>query len=149
VRVVAGVVPPALAALALAVLAGCAAGPVRIEPPKPEGAAAEGCAALNRVLPDELDGAARAETTPKSPYVAVWGEAEIALRCGVPRPAKMQPTDTVPEIEGVAWYADPARPTLFTAIDREAYIEVTISREHVPGNVLFDLAEPIKKAFPK
>jgi Protein of unknown function (DUF3515). len=148
VRVVAGVARPALALLGLAVLAGCATGPVRIDPPTPQGAAAEGCAALTRVLPDELDGAARGETTPRSPYVAVWGEAEIALRCGVPRPAAMKPTDTVPEINGVAWYADPARPTLFTAIDREAYIEVTISREHAPGDVLFDLAEPIKKAFP-
>lgn len=140
-RLVAGVVLLALA------LAGCA-GPIRIDPPAPEGAAAKGCQELHRMLPETLEGAARAETTPKSPYVAVWGDGEIALRCGVPRPAKMNPTDIVPEVNGVAWFADPDRPTLFTAIDREAYIEVTISREHTPGNVLFDLGEPIKKAFP-
>jgi hypothetical protein len=141
VRVAAGVVLLALA------LTGCA-GTVRIEPPHPEGAAADGCRALGEILPDRLDGADRVETTPASPYVAVWGEAEIALRCGVPRPAAMSPTETVPEINGVAWFADPARPTLFTAVGREAYVEVTVSREHTPGNVLFDLAEPIKKALP-
>lgn len=140
-RVAAGVVLLAL------VLAGCS-GPVRIDPPTPQGAAADGCRALGGMLPQELDGASRAETSPESPYVAVWGDAEIALRCGVSRPAALNPTDTVPEINGVAWFPDPARPTLFTAIDREAYIEVTVSREHTPGDVLFDLAEPIKKAMP-
>jgi Protein of unknown function (DUF3515). len=60
----------------------------------------------------------------------------------------MAPTDRVPEANGVAWFPDPRRPTLFTAVDREAYVEVTISRAHVPGNVLVDLAAPIKKALP-
>lgn len=140
-RVVTGIVLTAL------VVAGCS-GPVRIDPPAPQGEAAAGCERLARELPQELDGAKRRETTPRSPYVAVWGDGEIALRCGVPRPAAMNPTDTVPEVNGVAWFADPERPTLFTAVDREAYIEVTISREHTPGEVLADLAGPITKAFP-
>ncbi|MEV5412660.1 DUF3515 domain-containing protein [Thermopolyspora sp. NPDC052614] len=140
-RVTAGVVLLALA------LTGCAQ-PVRIDPPRPQGAAAEGCRALGNVLPQRLDGAERAEATPRSPYTAVWGEAEIALRCGVPRPAAMKPTDTVSEFNGVAWFADPAKPLLFTAIGREAYVEVTISREHTPGDVLVELAGPITKAIP-
>ncbi len=141
-RVTAGVVLLALA------LTGCA-GPVQVDPPRPQGVAADGCRALGGVLPQRLDGAERGETTPRSPYTAVWGEAEIALRCGVPRPAAMNPTDVVSEFGGVAWFADPARPLLFTAIGREAYVEVTISREHTPGDVLVELAEPINKALPR
>ncbi|WP_344917914.1 DUF3515 family protein [Streptosporangium oxazolinicum] len=135
-------------AFALLILVGCG-GAVRVEPPAPEGPAAAACRALAERLPRKLDGADRTESTPASPYVAVWGEARIALRCGVPRPVTMSPTDQVPEIDGVAWYADPARPTLFTAIGRESYVEVTIAREHTPQNVLVDLAAPIKSALPQ
>ncbi|GAA2849474.1 hypothetical protein GCM10010517_06830 [Streptosporangium fragile] len=135
-------------ACALLILAGCG-GAVRVDPPVPEGPAAAACKTLGERLPQKLDGADRGESTPASPYVAVWGEAEIALRCGVPRPATMSATDQVPEIDGVAWYADPARPTLYTSVGREAYVEVTISRKHVPQNVLIDLAAPIKAALPQ
>ncbi len=141
-------VTPALMALGLAtLLAGCS-GTVRVDPPHPQGAAAQGCRALAKALPRTLDGAERTESQPASPYVAVWGSGEITLRCGVDRPAKMDPTAQVPEVNGVAWFPDPDLPTLFTAIDREAYVEVTISREHEPGNVLVDLAAPINKALP-
>jgi hypothetical protein len=77
----------------------------------------------------------------------VWGEAEIALRCGVPRPAAMAPDEPVTEVDGVAWFNDPARPALFTALTRDGYVEVTISPRHQPARVLVDLATPIKAAF--
>jgi hypothetical protein len=60
----------------------------------------------------------------------------------------MSPTEQVPEVDGVAWFPDPRHATLFTAVGREAYVEVTISQKHVPGNVLVDLAGPINKALP-
>ncbi|MFJ2031906.1 DUF3515 domain-containing protein [Streptosporangium sp. NPDC087985] len=135
-------------ACALLILAGCGS-TVRVDPPTPEGAAAAACTALGGRLPQKLDGAARVESTPASPYVAVWGEGEIALRCGVPRPATMTATEEVPELDGVAWFSDPARPLLFTSIGREAYVEVTVSRRHIPENVLVDLAVPIKAALPQ
>ncbi|GAA3114520.1 DUF3515 domain-containing protein [Streptosporangium carneum] len=129
-------------------LAGCG-GAVRVDPPAPEGVAAAACKALGERLPRALDGLERVESSPASPYVAVWGEARIALRCGVPRPATMTATEQVPEIDGVAWFNDPVRPALFTAVGREAYVEVTISREHTPQDVLVDLAPPIKAALPQ
>ncbi|MDP9849487.1 DUF3515 domain-containing protein [Streptosporangium lutulentum] len=134
-------------ACALLILAGCG-GAVRVDPPVPEGAAAAACEKLGERLPQKLDGADRVESTPASPYVAVWGAGQIALRCGVPRPAAMAATDQVPEIDGVAWFPDPVRPTLFTSIGREAYVEVTIGREHTPQTVLVDLAAPVKAALP-
>jgi hypothetical protein len=139
----------ALAALLAAVLgitvaAGCG-GAVQVEPPKPEGDAVAACGRLAGLLPETLDGAARGESTPRSPYVAVWGAAEIAVRCGVPRPARMAPTDQLQEIDGVGWFADPERPTLFTAITDPAYVEVTIAGTHVAAEVLADLSGPVGK----
>ncbi|GAA0376602.1 hypothetical protein GCM10009530_28900 [Microbispora corallina] len=135
-------------ALLVAVLAGCS-GTVRVTPPSPTGTAAADCRALTTALPRTLVGLDRAETDPPSPYVAVWGEGEIALRCGVERPAAMAPTAEVSDINGVAWFQDPRTPALFTAIGRVAYVEVTISAQHQPGDVLVDLAGPIKAAIPE
>jgi hypothetical protein len=142
---------PAVAAAALAaltVLAGCS-GVVRVDPPTPTGAAASACKKLAGVLPRKLDGLDRVASEPASPYVAVWGEGEIALRCGVDRPAAMAATADVSDVDGVGWFNDPQRPALYTAVNRTAYVEVTISPEHRPGEVQVDLAGPIKAAIPQ
>ncbi|NRQ38579.1 DUF3515 domain-containing protein [Nonomuraea sp. NN258] len=130
--------------LVLLALAGCG-GDVQVDPPKPEGEAAAACGRLSGLLPATLDGAERGSSTPASPYVAVWGGASIALRCGVPRPAKMEPTDQLQEINGVGWFADPDHPTLFTAVADPAYVEVTVGGEHSAPAVLADLSGPIGK----
>ncbi|MFD1935954.1 MULTISPECIES: DUF3515 family protein [Nonomuraea] len=134
-----------VAILALFLLAGCG-GAVQVEPPVPEGEAVAACTKLSGLLPQKVDGAGRMASTPESPYVAVWGSAEIALRCGVPRPARMAATDQLAELDGVGWFADPSAPTLFTAVTDTAYVEVTIAKTHEATSVLIDLAEPIKKA---
>ncbi|WP_219460940.1 DUF3515 domain-containing protein [Nonomuraea rhizosphaerae] len=139
-RPAAPLVPLLLAALAA--LAGCG-GAVRVEPPAPQGEAVAACEGLAGRLPRTLDGAARGESTPASPYVAVWGQAEIALRCGVPRPARMAATDTLQEIDGVGWFADPDKPALFTAIADTAYVEVTVAGTHTAPSVLASLSGPI------
>ncbi|MFC7648294.1 DUF3515 family protein [Streptosporangium lutulentum] len=86
-------------------------------PARPRGAAAAACEKLGERLPQKLDGADRVESTPASPYVAVWGAGQIALRCGVPRLAAMAATDQVPEIDGVAWFPRP-RPADAVHVDR-------------------------------
>ncbi|GAA3123978.1 hypothetical protein GCM10010466_13530 [Planomonospora alba] len=135
-------------ACVLLALAGCG-GAVRVDPPAPEPSAAAACRTLAGRLPRVLDGAERTESTPASPYVAVWGGGEITLRCGVPRPVNMNATDQVPVINDVAWFQDPGRPLLYTSVARAAHVEVTVSREHVPENVLADLAAPITAALPQ
>ncbi|MEU8247990.1 DUF3515 family protein [Nonomuraea sp. NPDC048916] len=127
--------------LVLLALAGC--GAVHVEPPAPQGEAAAACVRLHGLLPQRLDGVERGTSTPESPYVTVWGEGEIAVRCGVPRPARMAPTDQLQEINGVGWFADPERPTLFTAVADPAYVEVTVAGTHVAASVLADLSGPI------
>ncbi|MEU6409885.1 DUF3515 domain-containing protein [Microbispora sp. NPDC046933] len=133
---------------ALALLAGCSS-TVRVEPPTPTGEAAAACRTLDAALPKTLDGLDRVGSEPPSPYVAVWGDGQIALRCGVPRPAAMEPTAEVADINGVGWFQDPRRPTLFTSVNRVAYVEVTIGKDHQPGAVLVDLAGPIKSSIPE
>ncbi|MBF8188769.1 DUF3515 family protein [Nonomuraea sp. K274] len=128
--------------LVLLALAGCG-GTVQVDPPTPQGPAVAACDKLATLLPQNLDGAERGTSTPESPYVAVWGEGVIALRCGVPRPARMAPTDRLQEIDGVGWFADPDKPALFTAVTDAAYVEVTVGGEHVAGEVLADLSKPI------
>ena len=138
------------AAVLLLVLtvAGCG-GAVQLTPPAPEGAAVAACAELGSLLPETLGGAARGATEPVSPYTAVWGEGEMALRCGVPRPARMQATDQLMELDGVGWFADPTTPTLFTAVTDLAYVEMTIGREHSAPSVLMKLSAPINRALPQ
>ncbi|TDD09088.1 DUF3515 domain-containing protein [Nonomuraea deserti] len=127
--------------LVLLTLAGC--GTVRVDPPTPQGEAVAACDKLAGLLPATLDGDPRGTSTPESPYVGVWGEGAIALRCGVGRPVRMAPTDQLQEIGGVGWFADPERPTLFTAVTGTAYVEVTVGGEHVAAEVLADLSKPI------
>ncbi|MER7362982.1 DUF3515 domain-containing protein [Nonomuraea wenchangensis] len=128
--------------LVLLALAGCG-GTVQVEPPAPAGPAVAACDRLATLLPASLDGAERGTSEPSSPYVAVWGDGAIALRCGVPRPARMAPTDQLQEINGVGWFADPDRPALYTAVTDAAYVEVTIGGGHTPGDVLAELSGPV------
>jgi Protein of unknown function (DUF3515) len=128
--------------IVLLALAGCG-GTVAVEPPVPQGEAVAACDKLATLLPATLDGDERGTSTPESPYVAVWGSGVIALRCGVPRPVRMAPTDQLQEIRGVGWFADPDKPALFTAVTDVAYVEVTVGGEHVPAEVLTDLSDPI------
>ncbi|MGP3911202.1 DUF3515 domain-containing protein [Nonomuraea sp. 10N515B] len=134
--------------LVLLALAGCG-GTVQVEPPAPQGQAAAACDKLAPLLPQTLDGAPRSTSTPESPYVAVWGDGVIALRCGVPRPARMAPTDQLQEIDGVGWFPDPEKPALFTAVTDSAYVEVTVGGEHTAAEVLADLSKPIAQIAPQ
>ncbi|GAA4207562.1 DUF3515 domain-containing protein [Microbispora amethystogenes] len=136
------------AGVTLALLTACSS-TVHVEPPAPAGEAAAACRRLGPALPGTLDGLGRAESEPPSPYVAVWGDGQIALRCGVPRPAEMEPTAEVVDVNGVGWFQDPRLPTLFTSVNRVAYVEVTIAKSHQPAAVLVDLAEPVKRNVPE
>ena len=136
------------AVAALALLTGCSS-TVHVEPPTPTGEAAAACRTLDAALPKTLDGLDRVDSDPPSPYVAVWGDGQIALRCGVPRPAAMEPTAEVADINGVGWFQDPRRPALYTSVNRVAYVEVTIGQGHQAGAVLVDLAEPVKSSIPE
>lgn len=103
---------------------------VSITVPTPSPQAAAYCRALHKELPRTVAGLDRGDAGPKSELTAEWGDGEIVLRCGVPRPAKMDdPMAKGTEANGVNWLleqSDGAGPR-FTTTYRKAYVEVTLS----------------------
>ncbi|MFC5750299.1 DUF3515 domain-containing protein [Actinomadura rugatobispora] len=142
--------PLVLAALLAGALpAGCAEGAVQVPVPSTDAAGERLCAGLR--LPEQVHGQSRRDTSPESPLTAAWGSPAIALRCGVPRPAALQPTSQLVTINEVDWFGEPAgRPVTFTAVSRQAYVEVTVpSKYSPPGDVLIELGQAISATIPK
>jgi hypothetical protein len=138
------------AAVLLTLLAGCGAGAVQVPLPRAAAAVAALCEKLHDRLPQKLHGRSRRETAPSSPLVTAWGSPAIVLRCGVPRPVALRPTSELAVLNGVSWLGvPPERPVTFTAVGRRAYVEVTVPRAYEPpGDVLIELADPIKTMIP-
>jgi hypothetical protein len=119
--------------------------------PLPGGPSA-GCARLSHDLPRSLDGRDRRDTSPASRRTAAWGDPAVVLRCGVGRPAGLQKTSQVIEVDGVEWFLgsdDP--PYVLTTVGRGTYVQVRLPREVPRGDVtaaLVDLAGSVKKALP-
>jgi Protein of unknown function (DUF3515) len=143
---------PIIFAPVLPLTAACAAGSVQVPLPNPDQATSRLCAALR--LPRKAHGQSRRATDPASPLVTAWGSPAIALRCGVARPAAMRPTSQLVTVSGISWFAEPAdRPVTFTAVGRQAYVEVTIPPKYTernpPGDILLELTDAIKAAIPE
>jgi hypothetical protein len=117
--------------------------------PAPDAAVARLCAGLR--LPEKVLGAERRDTSPESPLTAAWGSPAIALRCGVPRPAALRPEAQLVTVNNVDWFGQPVdRPVTFTAVARQAYVEVTVPAKYSPpGDVLIELGRTIAATIPK
>jgi hypothetical protein len=131
-------------------LAGCAPGPVDVPPPSPDPPAAAACRRLHAALPATVDGLDRRPTTPASELTEAWGSPAVVLRCGVPRPAALQPTSQLFSANGVDWLpVEGAKAWTFTTIGRVALVEVVVPKRHDPAvGPLVDLAGPITQAVP-
>jgi hypothetical protein len=138
-----------LAVLSVLPAAGCTGGAVEVPVPRPDPATARLCGGLR--LPAELHGRSRRSTEPESPLITAWGSPAIAVRCGVARPSAMVPTSNLLTINGVDWFPQPMdRPTTFTAMGRQAYVEVTVPGAYKPAaEVLNELTGAIKALPPK
>lgn len=80
------------------------------------------------------------------------GDGAIVLRCGVPRPAKMDDSQSkAVDADGVNWLLeqrDDAGPR-FTTTYRKAYVEVTLGSEYAHDiTPLSAFAAPVKKTVP-
>jgi predicted small lipoprotein YifL len=135
---------------ALVTLAGCGTGAVEVPPPSPDASVTRLCDGLRGRLPDTLGGQSRRETRPESGLTAAWGTPAIALRCGVPRPPSMRQTSGLVTVNGISWFPlPPDRPVTFTALGRQAYVEMTVPAKYAPpGDVLVELTGAIKAALP-
>ncbi|TDQ53664.1 DUF3515 domain-containing protein [Actinorugispora endophytica] len=132
-RAAAGPAGRAAAALAagLLLLSGC--GAVRMQPPEPDERTAGLCRALVDRLPETLYEQDRVAVQPDSDLVAAWGSPTIALRCGVERPEGLLPDSQLTVVGEVAWLGEPAdSPSLYTAVGREAYVELTLPATYTP-----------------
>lgn len=133
-------------------LAGCG-GAVDVSPPHPGAAAKKTCGALSSKLPEKVDGQSRADTNPKSLLTAAWGSPAITLRCGVAKPDAYTPTAQLFTVNKVAWLPvpqDAKTPTRFYVVERRAYVELVVPKEHSPAaNALVDVGHAVKAADPK
>lgn len=119
-------IPRSLAAVALALLAGCTS-PVTV-PVAPE-ANHPDCARIVLALPDTLAGLERRQTS--SQATRAWGSAEIiTLRCGVAPPAPTTETcTTADDLQGnaVDWVSvEGERGWTFTTYGRQPAVEVFV-----------------------
>lgn len=144
---------PSAAALLLAA-AGCTAGDAQasVTVPTPPPDAAAYCEALHKELPKTVAGLERNDPGPDSDLTAGWGDGAIVLRCGVPRPAKMDdPQSQGIEADGVNWLLeqrDDAGPR-FTTTYRKAYVEVTLSTTYAHDiTPLSAFAGPVSRTVP-
>jgi len=124
---------------------------VAVEPPSPTSSLTDVCRSLKDALPDTVAGQQERETTPNSTSTAAWGDPPITLRCGVDRPAAMQPTSSLTSVDGVAWLPEQlTHGYVFTTYGRDAYVEVTVPDDYAPeGEVLTAFAEAVKDHDPK
>ncbi|MCX4769539.1 DUF3515 domain-containing protein [Streptomyces sp. NBC_01260] len=142
------------AALVLVAAAGCSSGgasaPVTV--PTPSSEAAAYCRALHKELPSTVAGQERSDPGPGSDLTAGWGDGEIVLRCGVPRPAKMDDAQSkAVDASGVNWMLEQqedGRPR-FTTTFRKAYVEVTLPVAYAhDATPLAAFAPAVRKTVP-
>lgn len=121
---------------------------MQVPVPNPDAATRRLCQGLR--LPEKVHGQKRRDTSPDSPLTAAWGSPAIALRCGVPLPGTLRQTSELVTINGIDWFGQPAeRPVTFTAVGRQAYVEVTVPPKYNPaGDVLIELGPAIKATIP-
>ena len=98
-------------------------------PPSPDTATQQACVKVFAKLPVQLGSLAPRKTDTNSSFVAAWGDPAVVLRCGVARPAILGSAQAAQllDVNSVIWQPDPQRTrTVYTAVDRSAYIEVTV-----------------------
>jgi hypothetical protein len=137
----------AVAALAVAALAGCSPGPAKISVPSPAPEVADACAALIQAMPAKVLDAERRKAEPASPLTTAYGDPAIEVTCGVAPPAGMaQAQSQCFEVNGVGWYAEQVtNGYLFTTIGRKVYLELAVPDKYSPeANALTDVSDAVK-----
>ncbi|MGD9527918.1 DUF3515 domain-containing protein [Pseudonocardia sp.] len=114
--------------------------PLAVAPVEAPDAGGPECAAVLAALPADLpsDSGAlppRALAEPAPAGVRAWAAAPrpVVLRCGLTRPAELNPTSSLLEIDGVSWLQLPAdvpdvSPS-YVAVDRPVYLALTVATD--------------------
>ncbi|MCT9093645.1 DUF3515 domain-containing protein [Streptomyces sp. ASQP_92] len=145
-----------LPAVAVLAAAGCSSSDAtaKVAVPSPPAKEAAACTALDGLLPDTVARQKRHDPTPNSPLTARWGDgdAEIVLRCGIPRPEEMSdPTLPGIGVGGVDWTVQKRdQGPRFITQYRDPYVEIlTGTRYTNDASLLQAFATPVDEAIPK
>lgn len=132
----------AVAVCAVALLGACGR-QVGVAPPD---SPAPACAAVR--LPETVAGAGLRPTGEDG--TAAWGEPPITWRCGVARPAALQPTSTLLDVDGVGWLPIAGQGgSAFIAVDwptteSPVYVEVVVPDAYdSPGSILAEVSDAL------
>lgn len=137
----------------LAGAAGCSStdAAVSVPVPSPPPEETKLCQALHKALPKTVVGLGRDDPRPSSELTAGWGGDAIVLRCGVPRPVRMDDPDAnAVDADGVNWMLEERDSgPRFTTTYRETYVEVTLAARFAnDATPLAALATAVKKTIP-
>ena len=137
-----------LALLAVVLVAGCSPGlDVDAYPTTP--ASEIDCKALFADAPPKVAG--EDSILVKDDTAIAWGAPPIILRCGVEKPAGLDPTTVQCNfVDGVDWYSETtADGFLFTTIGRSFYVSLEVPKDYDPASdALADIAVAVKKHDP-
>ncbi|WP_308259256.1 DUF3515 domain-containing protein [Pseudonocardia sp. H11422] len=133
-------------------------GPLAVAPVDAPGAGGSECAALLAAVPAELPGdddvlPSRPLAEP-TPGVLAWAASPrpVVLRCGLPRPAELNPTSALLEINGVRWLqltdtAPGSVLTTYVAVDRPVYVVLT-APSTVGSGPLQAVSDAVRETLP-
>jgi hypothetical protein len=124
-----------------------ATGPVAMPAPALPGRAEVVCRALLSRLPAALRNAPRRPVGAGPEQNAAYGDPPLTVACGV-APARYPPTDKVYRLDAACWHAT-ADGTVWTTVDRETAVRVTVPRAYdPPGQWVIELSAPLTAAVP-
>jgi hypothetical protein len=114
--------------------------PLAVAPVDAPGAGGQECAALLAALPAALPSdagelPARPLADPAPAGVLAWAASPrpVVLRCGLTRPAELNPASALLVVDGVNWLELPAPapgvPASYVAVDRPVYVALTAASE--------------------
>ena len=123
-------------------------GPVEVSAPPKTAEADRYCPDFVAALPITLDGLHSRPAHSTSPWVGAWGDPAVTFRCGVPRPAGLEPTSPLQVVNDVQWYYQQRGDSVvFTAVDRPVYVELTVPSRYA-GGPLSDITRAISASLP-
>ncbi|WP_275742917.1 DUF3515 domain-containing protein [Nocardioides sp. YIM 152315] len=109
--------------MAVALVAGCSAGPVEIDAPDLSSADAATCRSLVDDLPETLAGQERRETSGDTAYGAAWGDPAIVVTCGVAEPADFTAGASCVRVDDASWFVPDD--VMAAAADGDQDVDVT------------------------
>ena len=136
----------AILILCLAGLSACGEAKVAVPVPTPNAKDAAICQKLLPSLPEKIADQAKRLVSGAPDLTAAWGDPPISLRCGVVKPADLEPTSSLITVNGIDWFAEElSAGWRFTSMNTFVFVEVTVPKNYSPeANALVDLSDSLR-----